>query len=154
MASLHLEIVTIERKVFDDYVDMVIAPGSEGVLGILPNHTALLTSLSYGELVVKKENEPDQFFAIGGGFLEIQPRHMVVLADAAERADEIDLARAEAARKRAEELLTKAEADEGDFRQAEEALRRSLARLRVARRRRSGSERYPGSRADRPSQEE
>lgn len=138
MATLRLEIVTVERKLFDEHVNMVVAPGSEGVLGILPHHTALLTSLSYGELVVKIDGAPDQFFAIGGGFLEVQPNHVVVLADAAERADEIDLARAEAARKRAEELLEKAKDDQIDFSRAEEALRRSMARLKVARRRRRG----------------
>jgi F-type H+-transporting ATPase subunit epsilon len=143
MATLRLEIVTVERKLFDDYVNMVVAPGSEGVMGILPHHTALLTSLTYGELVVKKDEYPDQHFAIGGGFMEVRPRHVVVLADAAERADEIDLARAEEARKRAEELLAQAKDSEEDFSRAQAALRRSVTRLKVARRRRSRSE--PGA---------
>jgi F-type H+-transporting ATPase subunit epsilon len=134
--TLHLEIVTIERKVYDDHVNMVIAPGSEGVLGILPRHAPLLTSLTFGELQVKKEGEEDQFFAIGGGFMEVQPDHVVVLADSAERAEEIDAARAEAARRRAEELLARAREDKMDFVQAEIALRRSVTRLKVVRRQR------------------
>jgi F-type H+-transporting ATPase subunit epsilon len=136
MTTLHLEIVTVERKLFDDQVDMVVVPGSEGVLGILPHHTALLTALTFGELVVKKEGEPDQFFAVGGGFMEVQPDHVVVLADSAERADEIDLSRAEEARKRAQARLQSVKDSGADFGNAEAALRRSLTRLRVARRRR------------------
>jgi len=134
--TIHLEIVTIERKVYDDHVNMVIAPGSEGVLGILPRHAPLLTSLTFGELQVKKEGEEDQFFAIGGGFMEVQPDHVVVLADSAERAEEIDVARAEAARRRAEELLARAKEEKMDFIQAEIALRRSVTRLKVVRRQR------------------
>lgn len=136
MSTLHLEIVTIERKVFDDQVNMVIAPGSEGVLGILPRHTPLITALTFGELQIKKEGQEDQFIAIGGGFMEVQPDHVVVLADAAEWAEEIDVARAEAARRRAEEFLAKSKEDV-EFTQADVALRRSLARLKVAERRRS-----------------
>jgi F-type H+-transporting ATPase subunit epsilon len=136
--TLHLEIVTIERKVYDDHVNMVIAPGSEGVLGILPRHAPLLTSLNFGELQVKKEGEEDQFFAIGGGFMEVQPDHVVVLADSAERAEEIDAARAEAARRRAEELLARAREEKSDFARAEIALRRSVTRLKVVRRQRRG----------------
>jgi len=142
MATLRLEIVTVERKMLDDNVNMVVAPGSEGVLGILPHHTALLTALSYGELVVKKEGQPDLYFAVGGGFMEVQPGHVVILADAVERAEEIDLARADAARRRAEEMLAKAKDDEMDFARAESALRRSLTRIKVARRRRGGEDRY------------
>jgi F-type H+-transporting ATPase subunit epsilon len=136
MSTLHLEIVTIERKIFDDHVNMVIAPGSEGVLGILPRHTPLITALHYGELQIKKEGQEDLFFAIGGGFMEVQPHHVVVLADAAERAEEIDISRAEEARRRAEEFLAKAKEDV-DFARAEVALRRSITRLKVAERRRS-----------------
>ncbi|HXV43533.1 MAG TPA: F0F1 ATP synthase subunit epsilon [Anaerolineae bacterium] len=135
MPTLHLEIVTVEGKVFDDRVSMVVAPGSEGVLGVLPRHAPLITALREGELQVKKEGQEDQFFAIGGGFMEVQPDHVVVLADAAERAEEIDVSRAEAARRRAEEFLSKAEKEE-DFERAQAALRRSTIRLRVAERRR------------------
>jgi F-type H+-transporting ATPase subunit epsilon len=134
--TLQLEIVTIERKVYDEQVNMVIAPGSEGVLGILPRHAPLLTSLTYGELQIKKEGEEDQFFAIGGGFMEVQPDHVVVLADSAERAEEIDRARAEAARRHAEELLTRSKEEKIDFARAEAAMRRSITRLKVVRRQR------------------
>lgn len=138
MATIRLEIVTVEEKLFDEDVNMVVAPGSEGVLGILPRHAALLTALTYGELVVKKDGQADQYFAIGGGFMEVQPHHVIVLADAAERAEEIDLARAEAARKRAEELLAKTKDSQVDFGRAEAALRRSITRMKVARRRQRG----------------
>jgi len=148
MSTLHLEIVTIERKLFDDHVNMVIAPGSEGVLGVLPQHTPLITTLSYGELQVKKDGQDDQFVAIGGGFMEVQPHHIVVLADSAEYAEEIDIARAEEARRRAEERLVQAKekGEEVDFSRAEAALRRSVARLKVARRRRRGEGAYGQSR--------
>jgi F-type H+-transporting ATPase subunit epsilon len=135
MATLRLEIVTIERKVFDDEVNMVVAPGSEGMLGILPRHAPLLTALNYGELQIKKEGQEDQFFAVGGGFMEVQPNHVVVLADSAEHAEEIDVERAEAARRRAEESLARAP-EELELEQAEAALRRSVIRLKVAERRR------------------
>jgi F-type H+-transporting ATPase subunit epsilon len=138
MATLRLEIVTIERRIFDDEVNMVVAPGIEGVLGILPHHAPLLTALAYGELQIKRDGEPDQFFAIGGGFMEVQPDHVVVLADAAEQAEEIDLERAEAARRRAEELLSKPTRETEDLDRAEAALRRSMIRIKVAKRRSAG----------------
>jgi F-type H+-transporting ATPase subunit epsilon len=138
---LRLEIITVEGTVFDDNVNMVIAPGSDGVLGILPRHTPLLTSLSYGELEIKREGQPDEFFAIGGGFMEVRPYNVIVLADAAERADEIDIERARAAREQAEARLAEAEKNQQDFSQAEAALQRSLARLKVAQRRRRSQER-------------
>jgi F-type H+-transporting ATPase subunit epsilon len=137
MSTLRLEILTIERRVFDDDVNMVIAPGSEGMLGILPRHIPLLTALTFGELQIKRDGEEDQFFAISGGFMEVMPDHVIVLADAAERAAEIDLQRAEAARQRAEELLIKAKSGETvEFDQAEAALKRSAIRIKVAQRRR------------------
>jgi F-type H+-transporting ATPase subunit epsilon len=106
------------------------------VLGILPHHTPLLTALTFGELQIKRDGAEDEFLAIGGGFMEVQPLHIVILSDAAERAEEIDLERAEAARKRAEERLQQAKAGDVDFSQATFALRRSLARIKVAQRRR------------------
>jgi F-type H+-transporting ATPase subunit epsilon len=138
---LRLEIITVEGTVFDDNVNMVIAPGSEGVLGILPRHTPLLTSLNYGELEIKKDGEPDQFFAIGGGFMEVRPFNITVLADAAERADEIDIERAKAARERAQARLAAAANDQQDFSRAEAALQRSIARLKVAERRKNNNDR-------------
>lgn len=134
MSKIHLEILTIERKLLDDHVDMVVAPGIEGVFGVLPNHSPLLTALNYGELMVKKEGNEDQFYAIGGGFIEIQPNHVVVMADSAERAEEIDLARVEAAQQRAQELLESRD-ETADFEKAQSALKRSALRLKVAKRR-------------------
>ena len=145
MLTLHLEILTIERKVFEDDVNMVVAPGSEGVLGILPRHAPVLTSLTYGELQVKKDGEPDRYFAIGGGVMEVQPYYVIVMADSAERADEIDVERAMASRRRAEELLSRADKTI-DFSRAEAALRRSDTRLKVAQRRRNARDDRPGSR--------
>ncbi|MBU2534998.1 MAG: F0F1 ATP synthase subunit epsilon [Chloroflexota bacterium] len=131
MPGILLDIVTAERMVYSDNVDMVIAPGFEGQLGILPHHTPLMTTLLPGELRVKKGDE-EVSLAISGGFLEVRPDRVVVLADAAERAEEIDVERAEEARKRARDRLSQ-ELEPGiDGARAEAALRRSLARLRVA----------------------
>jgi F-type H+-transporting ATPase subunit epsilon len=130
----HLEIVTIERKVYSEDVDMVIAPGSEGELGILPNHTPLLTTLTEGVLRVKRGGE-EEVFAIGGGIMEVLPNKVIVLADAAEASDEIDVARAEQARQRAEALL-KERKPGVELEAALAALRRSQVRLKVAQRRR------------------
>jgi F-type H+-transporting ATPase subunit epsilon len=130
----HLEIVTIERKVYSEDVDMVVAPGSEGELGILPNHTPLLTTLKEGVLRVKRGGE-EEAFAIGGGIMEVLPDRVIVMADAAEHSDEIDVARAEQARQRAEALIR--ERPLGiDLDTALAALRRSQVRLKVAQRRR------------------
>jgi F-type H+-transporting ATPase subunit epsilon len=147
---LKLDIVTVERLVYSEDVDMVIAPGIEGQLGILPRHAPLLTALTYGELRVKRGDE-EASFAIGGGFMEVQPDRVTVLADTAERAEEIDLQRAEAARRRAEERLETRTQDRVDFARSEVALRRSLIRIKVgeARRRRGGRRtetRQPGVR--------
>jgi F-type H+-transporting ATPase subunit epsilon len=134
MARLRCEIVTAERTVFQGDVDMVIAPGSEGQLGILPHHAQLMTTLTYGELVLHREGQEDEFIAIGGGFMEVGPDHITILADSAERAEEIDVARAEAARHRAAELMTQKREEDQDFVRAEAALRRSVIRLKVAKR--------------------
>jgi F-type H+-transporting ATPase subunit epsilon len=132
MAKLKLDIVTAERTVFSDEVDAVIAPGIEGQLGILPHHAPLMTMLAAGELVVRKDNKEDEY-ALSGGFLEVRPDRVIVLADSAERAEEIDIARAEAAKKRAEERLqAKGKAAGLDEARAEAALRRALVRLTVA----------------------
>ncbi len=139
---LRLDIVTVERLVYSEDVDMVIAPGIEGQLGILPHHAPLLTALTFGELQVKRGDEVESF-AIGGGFMEVQPDHVVVLADTAERAEEIDLARAEAARRRAEERLRARSRNDVDFARAHAALRRSLTRIKVAEARRRGRGRRP-----------
>ncbi len=131
MPGLKIDIVTAERTVYTDEVDIVIAPGVEGQLGILPHHAPLMTILQAGELVVRKGNQ-EESLAISGGFLEVRPDRVIVLADSAERAEEIDLARAEEARKRAEELLRTGEHGTIDETRAEAALRRAITRLSVA----------------------
>jgi F-type H+-transporting ATPase subunit epsilon len=141
MPKMKVEIVTAERMVYSGEADMVIAPGIEGVLGILPRHAPLLTALQVGELRVKNDGE-EITMAIGGGFMEVSPDKVIVLADTAERAEEIDIARAEAARERAERLLRE-KPDGVDLAGIEGALRRSRIRLKVARRRRRPREARP-----------
>jgi len=130
---IKLEIVTAERQVYSGDVEFVSAPGVMGTLGILPKHSPLLTALEAGELRAKKGDE-EESFAISGGFMEVRPDQVIVLADTAERAEEIDLERAEAARQRAEGLL-KERPSGVDVTAIERALRRSRIRLRVAKRR-------------------
>ncbi len=135
MATLRLDIVTAERAVYSEDVDIVIAPGVLGQLGILPHHTPLMTMLEPGELIAKKGS--DEFgLVVSGGFLEVRPDRVIILADTAERAEEIDIARAEEAKRRAEQHLAEKYVPGVDAARAEASLRRSLIRLRVARRRR------------------
>ncbi len=126
---LKLDIVTAERIVYSEDVDEVVAPGVQGQLGILPHHAPLMTTLQAGALVVKKGGE-EEILAISGGFLEVRPDHVIILADQAERAGEIDAARAEEARRRAEERL-KAKPTGVDEDRAEASLRRAMVRLSV-----------------------
>ena len=130
MLTFKLEVVTVEGVVFSDDVNTVVAWGVEGQLGILPHHAPLMTMLQPGDLLIRKDNE-EQYLAISGGFLEVRPDKVIILADACERAEEIDMARAEAAKRRAEETL-KMHPSGVDAAGAEAALRRSLARLKVA----------------------
>jgi len=134
MATLRLEIVTAEGTVFADDVNEVVAWGIEGQLGILPHHAPLMTMLQPGDLLIRKDNE-EHYLAISGGFLEVRPDKVIILADACERAEEIDIERAEAARRRADEIL-KTRPPDVDTAAAEAALRRSLARIRTAEKRR------------------
>lgn len=131
---LHLEIVTSESTVFSGDVDMVTVPGMAGVMGILPRHAPVLSTLRPGELRVKVGGD-DLEFAIGGGFVDIHNNQVIILADSAERSDAIDIARAEAARQRAEDLLKSPHNKEELFK-LETALKRNQARLQVASRKR------------------
>ena len=134
MAKLHVEIVTGERVVYtEDDVDMVVAPGIDGTLGILPRHAPLITVLTSAELRVKKGGR-EQALVVFGGFMEVTPEKVIVLADSAERAEEIDVARAEAARRRAETSIANRQS-QIDLDQAEVALRRANLRLRIGQRR-------------------
>ncbi len=136
MATIRLDIVTAERLVSSDEVDVVVAPGIDGELGILPNHAPLLTVLRPGELRVVKDGE-ESFIAVSGGFIEVMGSKVTVLADTAERAEEIDIERSELALKHAQERVASAASDI-DIEKAIAAMRRSQARMRVARRRGRG----------------
>lgn len=135
VSNIKLDIVTAERVIFSDDVDVIVAPGIEGQLGVLPHHAPLMTILQPGELLIKKKGGEEFSLAITGGFLEVRPDRVVILADAAERADEIDIARAEEAKRRAQEWLSRP-MPEVDAARADAALRRALMRLTVAQRRR------------------
>lgn len=136
---IRCEIVSQDKMVFEGEVDIVILPGSEGEMGILPHHGPLLTSLKYGIITVRI-GEREEHFTVAGGIAEVQPDIITILADAAENVEEIDVARAEAARKRAEEMLAQGvPADTDAYLAIEAALRRSNLRLEAARRyRRTG----------------
>jgi F-type H+-transporting ATPase subunit epsilon len=145
MSTIRCEVVTAERTVFEDAVDMVVAPGLEGQLGILPHHAPLMTALTFGELIIHREGQEDELIAIGGGFMEVGPDHVTILADSAERAEEIDEERADEARLRAEALMAQKRREDVDFAHAEAALRRSMIRLKVAKRKRRAGGRVPGA---------
>jgi len=137
MATIKLEIITAERQVYSDDVNTVVAPGVEGELGILPHHAPLITMLKPGEVLIRKDSEETYLF-VSGGFLEVRPDKIIILADASERCEEIDVERAEAAKHRAEESL-KTRIPEVDVAQTQAALLRALLRLRIAERRRRKS---------------
>ena len=129
---LHLEIVTPEKRAFTGDVDEVIVPGSEGELGILPHHAPLISTLGQGVLRLKSGGQ-EQEFAIFGGFLQVRPDRVVVLAETADMASEIDLERAERARREAEKVLEGA-LEPADLEIARSALQRALIRIRLAER--------------------
>jgi F-type H+-transporting ATPase subunit epsilon len=132
---IQCEILTQERQLYNDAADIVVLPGLEGVMGILPNHSPLLTVLGFGEVVVRSGGE-EEFFAIGGGFAEIQPERVIILADSAEQAEEIDIERAEEARQRAVQSMAEGvPEDPMRYAQIEAALKRAQIRIDVARRR-------------------
>ncbi len=144
MAKLSIEVVTGERVVYEaTEVDMVVAPGSEGSLGILPGHASLISLLANGELRVKKGGT-EESIVVFGGFIEVTHNKVIILADTAERSSEIDLERAEAARTRAEDAR-KNRADTVSVAEAEASLRRAAVRLRIGQRRRGRSSINPGS---------
>lgn len=128
--QLTLQIVTPDRSVVTDQVDEVEIPGAEGYFGVLPGHTPLLATLKVGELWYRKGAEK-VYVSIAFGFAEVMPDRVTILAEVAERADEIDVVRAEAAKKRAEERLATPSPDL-DFERARLALMKSLARIQVA----------------------
>ena len=132
---IQCDLVTQERLVYSGEADYVSIPGVEGVMGILPNHAPLLTALNFGEVIIRHDGTED-FYAIGGGFVEIQPEKIVILADTAEQAEEIDLERAEEARARAEQAMAEGVTDDPmRYAQIEASLRRAQIRVDVSRKR-------------------
>ena len=140
MAKLQVELVTAEGRVLSQPADFVVAPGIAGDLGVLPRHIPLLTPLRTGEVMVRNEGH-EEFLFVAGGFIEILPDRVTILADAAERAENIDEARADEARRRAQELLAQDETNA----EASAALERAVFRIRVAEVRRRRRERPPGA---------
>ena len=139
-----LEIITAESQVYGDDVDMVVAPGIDGELGILPHHAPLMTMLQPGEILIRKDGA-DTFLAVTGGFLEVIGNKVTILADACERSEEIDEARALQAVERAQERAAHQESDL-EMERALSAMRRAQVRLNVVRRRRSrGATGSPGA---------
>jgi F-type H+-transporting ATPase subunit epsilon len=148
--SIRCEIVSQDREVFSGEADMVIVPGTQGEMGILPNHAPLLSTLKFGFLRVRHlENE--QVFTIAGGVIEVQPDLITVMADAAENVREIDASRAEEAKKRAEEILKQGPPPDSDsYLKIEAALRRSNLRLEAVRRYHGQRSRFPGISEEEP----
>ena len=135
---IRCEIVSQDRIVLQDDVDMVVLPGADGDMGVLPHHSPVLSLLRYGIITVRKAGN-EQYFTVAGGVAEVQPDQVTVLADSAENVQEIDTQRAEAARKRAEESIKHASTHESDeYLAIQAALRRSTLRLDAVRRYRQG----------------
>ena len=135
MATMRLEVITAEQQVYSDEVEVLIAPGIDGEMGILPHHAPLMTALQPGEILIRKDGE-ETYLAVSGGFLEVMGNQVTILADACERSDEIDEERAQEAMQQAQERLASRTADI-DLSQATAEVRRAESRLRVARRRRT-----------------
>lgn len=142
--TVRCEIVSQDRLVWEGDADIVIVPGEAGDMGILPNHAPLLSTLRYGILTVRYQGR-EEVFAIAGGVIEVQPEIITVLADAAESVAEIDVARAQEARERAEKMLEEGPPPDSDqYLRMEAALRRSELRLAAVRRYRGQRSRLPG----------
>ena len=129
--TLHVTVVTAQRRIFDDEAEMVIAPGSEGQLGILPRHAPLLTTLALGELRIRSGGVDEGIF-VAGGFLEVNDNVVTILADDAERASDIDEQRANEARQRAQSLVDRGDGGAATQAAATIELERAIGRLRVA----------------------
>jgi F-type H+-transporting ATPase subunit epsilon len=137
--TIRCEIVSQDRMVFEGDVDIVVLPGSDGEMGVLPHHAPLLTTLKYGFIKVRQQGN-EKVFTVAGGVAEVQPEIVTVLADAAENIEEIDEQRAEQARQRAQDVLAKGVPQDTDaYLAIEAALRRSNLRLDAVRRYRKGS---------------
>jgi F-type H+-transporting ATPase subunit epsilon len=131
---IKLDVVTPEQLIFSDVVDYIAAPGAIGELGILPRHCPLITMLQPGELRIRT-GDKEIYIAIGGGFLEVKPDRVIVLADLAERDESIDEQKVKEAKQRAEEVLSDIQISVIDKSEAEAALRFELARLNIVEKR-------------------
>ncbi len=141
--AIHLEIVTPERLAYSEDVDAVTLPGVEGELGVLPHHAPLVSILGVGELRIRKGGA-EESFAIVGGFLQVRPDKVVVMAETADLASEIDLERAQEARREAERALESGFHEAADLSAARAALQQALLRIRVAERRHREGPRHRG----------
>ena len=135
MPTMRLEIVTAEQVVYSEDVNSVLAPGTDGELGILPNHSPLLTTLKPGGIRVDKDGD-EIYMAVSGGFMEVLGNKVTILADTAERLEDIDSGRAEQALTRAQDLLNNTSSSDIDLQRALSSMRKSQARLKVARKKR------------------
>ena len=140
---LHLEIVTPEKLAYEGEVDSVQLPGSEGELGVLPHHAPLVSTLGVGELRFRKDGT-EESFAIVGGFLQVRPDRVVVLAETADLASDIDLEKAQEARREAERALESGFHEGADLSAARAQLQQALLRIRVAERRYREGPRHRG----------
>jgi F-type H+-transporting ATPase subunit epsilon len=137
---IRCEIVSQDKTLYEDDVDIVVIPGTSGLMGILPNHAPLLTTLNFGVVQVRKNGEEENF-AVAGGVAEIQPHIVTILADRAENVEEIDIARAEAAQQRAKEYMEQGPPPDSDrYLAMAAALNRSKLRLDAVRRYRKGTD--------------
>jgi F-type H+-transporting ATPase subunit epsilon len=139
---LLLDIVTPERLVYSDEVDSVVCPGTDGEIGVLPHHAPLLATLGFGELRIRKGTE-EEYFAIAAGFLQVLPDRVVVMAETADLASEIDLERAEEARRKAQHTLEAGYMEPADLARARASLQKALLRIRIAERHRRRAPRAP-----------
>lgn len=131
MKTIEVSVVTPDGTVYEGQVEMVSAKAQSGELGVLPGHVPLVAPLDIGAVRLKKDNAV-QLVAVSGGFIEVRPDKVTILAEAAELPEDIDVARARAAKERAEKRLSQAKQDEIDFKRAQYALRRALNRLEVS----------------------
>jgi F-type H+-transporting ATPase subunit epsilon len=129
--TFQLEVVTPQRLIISEAVEELVAPGTEGYFGVWPGHTPFMTTLKIGELSYKRRGE-ERFLAVSWGYAEIRPEKVIILVETAERAEEIDRARAEEARARAEERLRRWGDETIDFARAQAALERAITRASVA----------------------
>jgi F-type H+-transporting ATPase subunit epsilon len=142
--TVHCDIVSAERQLFSGLVEIVVASGVEGDLGIMPGHAPLLTRLKPGPVRVKKQNGEEEVFYVSGGFLEVQPKLVTVLADTAERAENMDAAEAERAKARAKEAL-EGKSSEMDYSRAAATLIEAVAQLRAIQQLKNKCSTYPAA---------